>query len=135
MKTKTAPKTDKAIELKDNQAIEYDVLDKTPGGSNLGRAEFVFCPVIKSGKIREVHIFRRQQRQSDKHYLVKLYSDERAGIGFRHNPEGSRGNALAPWYYSVCQEHKGMSISVYVPDDTSKLVVRHSSIQTMFSFE
>lgn len=122
-----------AIELTPEGVIEYDVLDKTPGGSNLGRAEFVFCPVIRRSRFAEIHIFRKQQRRADRHYIVKLPKDVPA-IGFDHKISDFHKENLAPWNYVPCKEHKGLSFSIYVPDGTSRLAYHLSGVQTSFEF-
>jgi hypothetical protein len=126
---------EKPIELDEGDIIEYQVLDDTPGGGNLGRAEFVFCPILKRGRITEVNIYRKQQRRKDRWFRVKMCSDQYTGLAFEHRTGEYRTESLAPWHIGPCKEHKGLAFSVYVPTGTGQIRVRLSSISTSFVFE
>lgn len=118
VKKEKGPKT-----LEAGEAIHYK--DLTP---DFGRAEFQFCIVARRGKMVEVHIQRRQQKDTEHEWFVlKVPAD--CGIAFKH-----RDNNLAPWRYGACKRH-GVGFDIYVPAGTDRLVVRHlSSVQTRFEF-
>lgn len=109
----------KKIEVKDGSVIPY--VWKT---ERLGRAEFQFCPIWKYGKLRELFIYPKQQENKSNYWHLhglkcidfQLKSWTHKGI---ENPWA--------WLYFWCEEHKCMGMNVYVPLDTSKLLVSVSS--------
>ena len=109
----------KTITLDD--AIHYRAMDPTPGGGNLGRAEFVFCPVWKRGVMRELLIYRAQQRDKQRAYRLPLADAGRVTV-FSFRAWGHRGiEEPRPWRMGWCKEHKGVSYEVYVPSGTDRL--------------
>lgn len=128
-------KKEKPILLGHGDCIAYDVLDKTPGGGNLGRAEFVFCPILNGKRIERVEIYRKQQRRDDRWFRVKIYGDYATGLAFKEAHCRPGHQYIAAWNYHRCAEHKGISMSVYVPDGTCRMRVELSGIQTCFIFE
>ena len=98
--------------LKPNDVIRFKPKDYIEGGSNLGHAEFDFCVKWKYGKIKEVLIFHRQQRDIKNYYkIVSGFSTEFLIQSWTH-----KGIDLPNlWRISYCKEHKSINHSVYVP--------------------
>lgn len=99
--------------------IPYKVLDDVPGGGNLGRAEFRFCPLwTRGGRMRELLIYPLQQR-SKVYYRLDLTDCGKVTI-FTFESYGDRERPR-PWRMGWCKEHKTVSYEVYVPDCTDHL--------------
>lgn len=100
--------------------IRYEWMDKTPGGGNLGHAEFLFCPVWSRGRMRELHIYPRQQRVPVYCYTLDLSECRISDFSFS---SWTYMGIEHPWCWRMwwCKEHKGVSYEVYVPKNTSQM--------------
>jgi hypothetical protein len=94
--------------------IPFVWIDRTPGGSNLGRAEFDVCQIYKRGKLSEYFVYPQQQRDMENYWHV-----------VNPIPEGvftiSSYERLADpnvWKTGWCKEHKTVYLSIYVPTDS-----------------
>lgn len=99
----------KQVELNDNGRIYFKWLDDTPGGKNIGRAEFGFCPVWKRKRIKEIFIYKLQQRDITEHYHVECH-----GNGLSISSWTGLDDPKI-WMFFKCSEHKTMGMRVYVP--------------------
>jgi len=117
------------IELSKHQPISYKWIDETPGGMNLGRAEFTFCPKYKRDRLTEMFISRKQQREKDRYYIAKGLNSE--SFSFRKQDDI---RATPIWRIAFCHDHKVTRFELYVPMGTSTLLMDYSSIMTEFVF-
>jgi len=102
-------------QLKLGYSIPYEWKSK-----NLGVAEFTICPVFKRGYIRELYIDPLQQEQ----YKGVYFNMDLRGINFNKVWYSSPMDKQPKiWHSSWCKEHKCYSLRLYVPDDSSKLIV------------
>lgn len=92
-----------------------------PVTENLGRAEFLFCPVFKYGKMRKLFIFRLQQKNRE-HYCLDL---EKIGLKntttFDITSWSHKKDLPVIWRNFWCKEHKTISFEVYVPNNTDTI--------------
>ena len=64
------------IEVAGSTFIPFKWRDDTPGGSNLGRAEFQVCLKFKRGKVSEFWVYPRQQRDATTcWHIITTYQD------------------------------------------------------------
>jgi hypothetical protein len=110
------------IEVGSEIEIPFDYLDKTPGGSNLGRAMFQVCIKYLRGKASEVFVYPRQQRL--------LHYWHRAGHFDIDFCITSYGGLACPrvWRVGWCKEHKCQALEIYVPDDAALLRIDRNGI-------
>jgi len=103
----------KLVTVDDSIAIHFVALDPTPGGSNLGRAEFTVCQIFKYGKPKGYFVYPRQQRDVDTCWYVTYVSFQGISIG-------SYGNIDPPrvWNTFWCKDHKTMGLDMYVPNNS-----------------
>lgn len=83
-----------------------------------GCAEFVLCPIIRRGKIREVHMYPAQQPNAKHFYVIKnSYGWEGVHFGTLLVQENGKDKVNQPtvWTTHYCKEHKTHSFSFYVP--------------------
>ena len=112
----------KPIEVEGQTFIPFEWIDKTPGGGNLGRAEFQVCVKFKRGKVHEFWVYPRQQRSADKYWHCQggdcsFYIASYERLGDPH-----------VWLTSYCPEHKTQTLHVYVPNDARFLKIDYSGI-------
>lgn len=95
------------VEIEDRFCIPF--VNKT---DNLGRAEFILCPLYKRGKVVELFIYRRQQQN-----VTEYYHWEHTGRGVGEMTIQSFGDLPDPkvWRTFYCKEHKTQSLELYVP--------------------
>jgi hypothetical protein len=112
----------KQVEVSDSIEIPFDWKDNTPGGGNLGRAEFNVCIRYLRGKVREVFIYPRQQRRFNYWH--------RAGYFDQDFTIGSYGELGKPevWRVGWCKEHKCQTLEIYVPTGSAFLRIDHNGI-------
>ena len=112
----------KNIEVEGELFIPFKWLDDTPGGENLGRAEFQVCLKSVRGKLKEFWVSTKQQRRNEIwHCQANEYND------FTVNSyEGL--DSVGAWLFYPCKEHKAMSFSVYAPTDSRYLQITPSGI-------
>ena len=102
--------------LKDSEKVYFDWHDsKAPSeGQSYGRAEFALCPIWKRGKIKELFIYHKQQRDIEFYYKIEsgyadlLMIDSWVGL---ESPK--------TWAHIWCKEHKTQTILVYVPNNSN----------------
>ena len=113
----------KEIEVTDVICTPFEWIDKTPGGSNLGRAEFQVCIKFKKGEVSEFWVYPRQQRDK-KEYWHKIYPcDKFFAI---QSYEGL--DAPNVWLVSWCADHKTQTLSIYAPTDSKYLRISYYGI-------
>lgn len=112
----------KAIEVKDTVFIPFQWIDKTPGGANLGRAEFQVCIKFKRNKVDEFWIYPRQQRRNYEcwHYKGGTIDFHIASYEDLDRPD--------VWLITYCREHKAQSFLLYAPNDARFLKIEYSGI-------
>jgi len=110
------------VELKLGEFVSFDWRDKTPGGSNLGRAEFEICQIYKRGKLKEVFIYPRQQR-TDKYYHATMNGDNSFHIASYEELENAN-----VWLTYPCKEHKTITIRLYVPRESRFFSIEYSGM-------
>lgn len=100
------PNKPRQIEIKGDMFIPFKLMDDTPGGRNLGRAEFTVC--IRKN---EFWVYHKQQRGEFPiyHYkgddIVQLLISGYEGL-----------DAPRVWSTIWCNEHKATMLSIYPPD-------------------
>ena len=109
--------------LKDGEKVYFKWRDPTPGGSNLGRAEFSFCPVYKRGKLKEMVIWPIQQRNVDTYYKA-VFEYSPLDISIHSNP-GLDDPKI--WLHFWCKMHKCAGFRLYVPTDSKYFQVEFLS--------
>ena len=109
MKTKLTKKT-----LTDSMLSKPNEFEAVT--QNYGRAEFVVCPIIIRGKIREVYIYPLQQPNAKNYFYVEN-KDGWNGIHFGTLLlENNKGiDQPCVWKTFYCKEHKCHSFEFYVP--------------------
>ena len=105
--------------LKDGESILFKWVDDTPGGSNLGRAEFTFCPVYEYGKLKEMYIYPMQQRNVDTYYKAVFSYPP---LDFSVSSQDGLGDPKI-WLHYWCKEHKCAGFRLYVPNDSKYFTV------------
>jgi hypothetical protein len=104
----------KELELKDK--IQYKPLHPS-----YGRAEFVFCPVFKYGKMKELFIFRRQQDEDENYHLDLKKLGFKKTICFDITSWSHKTDDPHIWRNPYCKEHKCLAFWVYVPNNTDTI--------------
>lgn len=106
----------------------FEVLDKTPGGSNLGRIEWGIEPVWSKRKregrhyIEKLYVWARQTRDprySKFVFEIPCYAEALTGTSIE------KGHFLHHvWYYGFCPEHKSAYMMAYPADQHTALEIR-----------
>jgi len=110
--------------LKEGDIVEFKPKDDVEGRGNLGHAEFDFCVKWKYGKIKEVLIYPRQQRNIKNYYKIKCgYATEFSIQSWTH--KGIDKPDI--WRINYCKEHKAINHSVYVPLNSNQFSFRLGS--------
>ena len=112
------------VEVGDSVEIPFIWLDKTPGGSNLGRAMFQVCIRYKKGKIWDFFVYPRQQRSSE-------YWHHGGASEFAFTISSHRLPNPDVWKVGWCEEHKAQTLSIYVPEGSDVLRVDHYGLTFM----
>ena len=130
------------IKLKSNNGdyeFPFEVLDKTPGGQNLGRIQWIV--EVFPGKVRDdfrminkLFVWARQTR--DKRYYGKVFEIETYSETITTNLHDD-DKQFAPWRMMFCPIHKGAFIlDAYPSNSCKKLIINTmSSISTGIRFE
>ena len=110
------------IEVEDSLFVPFKWLDDTPGGKNLGIAEFRICLKSVRGKLTEFWVTPRQQRRNEIwHCKANEYNDfhitSYEGLG-----------SVGAWFIFPCEEHKALSFVVAAPANSRYLEITPSSI-------
>lgn len=116
-------KKPKEISTNESVSIPFVWKDKTPGGSNLGRAEFgVTLQFDKDARVKKFYVFAIQQRNVES-YLLFLSGDIDFTIG-------SYDRLLEPkvWMIHKNTEIGGTCFHIYVPEDSKYLHVDYHGV-------
>lgn len=102
------------VEVEGGINVPFKWRDDTPGGSNLGHAEFQVCLKFRRGAPAEFWVYPAQQR--DVHTAWhKDWVHPDLGFGFS-SYEGLDDPRV--WKVGWCPEHKCCSMRLYVPKDS-----------------
>ncbi|TXH48150.1 MAG: hypothetical protein E6Q97_25440 [Desulfurellales bacterium] len=109
------------VEIKNQLFIPFEWRDLTPGGSNLGRCEFIVCPKFKRREICEFWVDPVQSRmgviwhfcEGDINFTISAYE----GL----TSEGA-------WMFFWCKEHKTTAFRVYAPAEAKFLEINRRGL-------
>ena len=101
----------KYIEKKVGDTIRF--ISKTP---NLGKAEFVFCPVFKYGFLRKIYITSMQQ-ENPKNYFISI----EGRVNVFDLADYTEAENARNWTGGWCKEHKTIFQRWYVSSGSSKI--------------
>ena len=92
---------------------EHDIVKFSARSSQYGNAEFIFCPIFKRGKLKEMFIWPAQQPDVTEFFRILLpYVPQNFGISaWTHKGM----DEPRPWMFFWCREHKCVAFRVYVP--------------------
>lgn len=120
----------------------FEVLDKTPGGSNLGRIEW-HIELVRSKKkdgrywIEKLYVWPSQTR--DKKYprnIIWVIDCRAECLTSRNYQDESNSFISNVWKIQFCEVHKNIFMSAYPKNRHSKLKINvQSSISIDASFE
>lgn len=115
----------KVVKLKEGDVIKYKDLHES-----YGKAEFVFCPIFKYGKLKKMLIYPQQQETDIKCYEIECHNQ----IDFNLQSWTHKGYEVPwTWIYFYCKEHKCVSMRTYVPLGTNTLSFSNiSSLSLLF---
>lgn len=104
----------KLIELESGTDYDFKWID-----DSYGVAEFVVCPVYRYGKLREFHMFSKQQPNDLKHYWTKFEDGTPMDWSIS---SWTHKDMEAPrvWLNFWCKEHKCNAQEFYVPRHSTK---------------
>lgn len=102
-------------ELKRGDKVFFKAIDDAPGGRNLGRAEFLFCPVWENGRLKKFYIYHAQQYDVKYYYVVKCDSDDFQVDSWTHKGI----DAPNIWLHFWCKEHECVGMRVSVPRNSN----------------
>jgi len=112
--------------LKVDELIRYNWKTK-----EYGRAEFIFCPIWKRGKIIKLHIYPMQQPDAKYFYILDVTANSKYICPYSWTHLGKENPW--PWQFYWCKEHKCMSIKIYVPPNTNTLrITTGTSLNIIF---
>jgi hypothetical protein len=116
----------KQVEVTGENFIPFEWKDRTPGGKNLGRAEFQVCINWRRGEIAEFWVYPVQTRLDTAwHYTGgSTYFSVNAYEGLK-----SEGAWMVHW----CNEHKCQALKIYAPSQARFLQINHSGISFWIS--
>lgn len=109
------------VEVKDRIVIPFEWRDPTPGGGNLGRAEFHVCLKFKRGKVSEFWVYPVQTRLETCWHYIGESPDFTISAYEGLVSEGA-------WLSFYCSEHKSTSFSVYSPTGAKFLEISSSGL-------
>lgn len=112
----------------------FIVLDPTPGGTNLGRIEWVLEPIFKRGKIVKMFLQSRQTR--DERYLNTLFELTVNSPFIFASSLDDNSFLTNVWRLGYCAEHKTTQLWAYPKNHHSILSIeRHSSFGLRVEFK
>ncbi len=114
----------KFVDVDDEITIPFDWRDPTPGGQNLGRAEFVCCIRWKRGKVSEFWVYPVQSRLDTVWHMTRGNEYGNWHIGSYEKLEAAHA-----WLVTWCKEHKCQSISIYAPTGAKYLTINPGGIE------
>jgi hypothetical protein len=101
------------VEIENEIWVPFKWRDDTPGGGNLGRAEFQICLRFKRGKVAEYWAYPKQMRDAKECWHWKgTYPD--FTISSYQNLEDAK-----TWLFVWCKEHKTQSMLLYIPREAA----------------
>jgi len=110
------------IEVEGDLFIPFEWLDKTPGGSNLGRAEFSVCIKYKRGKVSEYFVYPEQQRNMNIFWHWQGKRDDLTISSY----DGLEDAKV--WMFYYCKTHKTQSFRLYVPPNAKYLHLSYNGL-------
>jgi hypothetical protein len=109
------------VEIEGRAFIPFDWKDTTPGGKNLGVAEFHVCVKFSRGKVSEFWVYPTQT------HLKTSWHYKGGDINFSISAyEGLKSEGA--WLVHWCKEHKCQSISVYSPSEAKYLEIDYHGL-------
>lgn len=94
---------------------DYKEIPFTWKTDKCGHAEFVVCPIVKRGKIREVYVYPSQQPKAEDYFVFKAdWGLEGIHFGTHLKTDGKISQPIV-WKTHFCKEHKSHSFNMYVP--------------------
>ena len=110
----------------------FEVLDKTPGGTNLGRIEWCIEPIISKKKrdglypLEKIYLWAKQTR--DKRYAGKTFEIPCYAESILSSPSREGSFLGGVWRMGFCPIHKTLILESYPNNDNYKeLIIRTSS--------
>jgi hypothetical protein len=113
----------KQVEIEENVFMPFKWLDDTPGGQNLGRAEFLVCLKMLHGKLKEFWVSPRQQRGIDTCWHCHANDCNDFHISSYESLQ-----SVGAWLIFPCKEHKALAVDVYAPSYARYLQITPSGI-------
>ena len=126
-------KTESADSFKDENGyyvFPFEVLDKTPGGSNLGRIEWCIEPIRgkkKQGRIMIEKLLVWAKQTRDERYVGKIFE-------IPCHTEAITGDSIDRnsflnhvWYWYFCPDHNTVGMWAYPRNEHSKMVINCGS--------
>jgi hypothetical protein len=102
----------------------FEVLDKTPGGSNLGRIEWNIEPIMAKRKkdgfyrVEKIYLWARQTR--DKRYEGKVFEIPCYSESIFSSPTKGDSFFKGVWKIGFCPMHKTLVLEAYADDNNYK---------------
>jgi len=112
----------KEVEVNGTIVVPFKAMDDTPGGRNLGRAEFSLCTRFFRGKLREFWVYPLQQRDVDTYWHHGWPNDHLTFSAY----EGL--NECRPWMLGWCEEHKAPFLRIYAPNGAKFLRIDRNGV-------
>ena len=108
----------KRVDVKDRISIPFEWKDMTPGGGNLGHAEFEVEIFYRRGKIVEFAVYPKQQRDANEYWVMTNPCPTDFTINSYNHLEDAR-----VWIFRYCEKHKTPYFSLYVPANSSRIEI------------
>lgn len=107
----------KQVEVRDHLVVPFDWLDKTPGGGNLGQAEFQVCVRFKKNlRMKEFWVFPVQLR-------MDVFWHFKGGDNAFRPAAYEELQGEGAWMMTWCKEHDCPSLSIYAPVGANFLMI------------
>jgi hypothetical protein len=107
--------------LVDGDIVFFNSRDSNaPPDQSLGRAEFIFCPIWKRGKLTKFFIYPAQQRDVKHYYEVACPNSTTLNVSAWIH-KGIHTPTI--WLHFWCVEHKCMAFRAYVPVNSNCFLV------------
>jgi len=108
--------------VKSGLSVKFNWRDPTPGGKNLGRAEFKICQIYKRGKLIEYFVYPFQQQMQEYFWHWVGESED-----FTINSFEGLGNSWM-WLSHWCKTHKTVAMNLYVPNNAVYLNLNYHGL-------
>jgi hypothetical protein len=109
------------VEINGQIVVPFEWRDNTPGGGNLGRAEFRVCLKFKKGMTCEFWVYPVQTHLTDCWHWVGNYYDFTVNAYHGLKSEGA-------WLFYYCKEHKCISFNVYAPPESKFVSIDNNGL-------